>query len=509
MANPFVRVGGFFGRFFGNTIGEAAAYGIGGALREPLHPLLQELTNATWEAGTKAGVSKPLDLAMAAEVAAELVDKYDDMKTQASFSGYDAGHFKDAYGVTLTAPGVGTLLALLRRDQTHAIDFGHGLRKNKLETDWDDALAALRHLPLDPSVIAIAIQRGVMLAPFDLPYTPPTKVGKVPAYPPSSLNAALEAAWSGETVERLRVRTALAGLPLALDQAARATFRKIITPDDYARAVLEGNTRGEWADAAFDVAREILTASQYTELQLRGFYDETARRLNTRKHGMTDDDSDLLYKVLGRSVSVHQVTTGLARGGKYPSVYADVPEPFRAAIQRSNVREEWVGLAYANRYSYPSGFQIRSEAQKGDLTYDETHQILLEVGWSPKWAAHFATSWTGGVAAKADPHVSKAQTQLWTTLHRSYLAGESTEAEVSAALPRAGVAAAAVPDVLAVWDEERTIIRKQLSPAQVKKAYAEAVTNPATGSAWTKDEATAALVARGYSTADATTFLEL
>jgi len=43
----------------------------------------------------------------------------------------------------------------------------------------------------------------------------------------------------------------------------------------------------------------------------------------------------------------------------------------------------------------------------------------------------------------------------------------------------------------------------------VKKAYAKAVPNPATGQAWTRDDALAALIGRGYSPADASTFLDL
>jgi len=43
----------------------------------------------------------------------------------------------------------------------------------------------------------------------------------------------------------------------------------------------------------------------------------------------------------------------------------------------------------------------------------------------------------------------------------------------------------------------------------VKKAYKGLVTNPETGTAWTLEDALAALIARGYSMNDATTFLEL
>src|SRR5205823_6277940 len=106
-------------------------------------------------------------------------------------------------------------------------------------------------------------------------------------------------------------------------------------------------------------------------------------------------------------------------------------------------------------------------------------------------------------------HVAKAQTQLWGTAHRSYIAAESDDAAASAALATAGVAPAAVPQVLDLWRAERDLIRKQLTPAQIKKAYAKSATNEATGAAWTRDEALAALVERGYAPLAAADYLNI
>jgi hypothetical protein len=64
-----------------------------------------------------------------------------------------------------------------------------------------------------------------------------------------------------------------------------------------------------------------------------------------------------------------------------------------------------------------------------------------------------------------------------------------------------------VPAILALWKEERSLIRKQLSPAQIKKAFTGAAINPITGQAWTQAEATQALLDRGYDHNDATVLL--
>ena len=111
-------------------------------------------------------------------------------------------------------------------------------------------------------------------------------------------------------------------------------------------------------------------------------------------------------------------------------------------------------------------------------------------------------------AAKVDPHVTKAQNQLWTTAHSSYKASEIDNPTATAAIEAAGVTAQSAPAVLALWAHERSLVRKQLSPTQVRKALNLGVVNPATGQPWTVADAHAALLARGYDDADATVFLQ-
>jgi hypothetical protein len=229
----------------------------------------------------------------------------------------------------------------------------------------------------------------------------------------------------------------------------------------------------------------------------------------TAKHGMSKADTDLGFQTKGRPVTFHEITTGLARGGTYPSTYADIPEPYRKSAQESDIRPEWASIHHANRYLYPSAFVLRSLAQAGDLGGQQAvEQVLLEIGWKPSFAQHVSTAWTGGATA-GDSHTAKAQTQLWTTTHRSYVAEEIDDATATASLSAAGVAAAAVPAILALWKQERALIRKQLSPAQIKKAVREGVPNPDTGQPWTQADGLAALAARGYDQSDATTLLEL
>ena len=52
------------------------------------------------------------------------------------------------------------------------------------------------------------------------------------------------------------------------------------------------------------------------------------------------------------------------------------------------------------------------------------------------------------------------------------------------------------------------LVRKSLSATQIKKAYTTQTANPATGAAWTLQEAIARLLELGYDQADATVLLE-
>lgn len=483
---------------------EAAAFAAGLAIHPVLAPVLQDVSNFAW----REHPDKRLDLVLAAEVAAEDVDTYGDMEREASFSGFDANRFKWAYGVTLNAPGSGELLAMLRRQTIKPADFTHGLRKAKLEPRWDEALAELEHVRLTPQQLALGIVRSTVTDPGLLAVTLDTSGGVVPAYPVWDGNVLAEARAGGIDAGRLRVMVGEIGLPMSAQQAASAYFRDIIRQGDFNRAILEGDTRPEWAPFILEQARQIPTAHDGIEWRLRGWTDDAGMYAQTRRHGMSKADTDLLFQVLGRPLSFHQVFIGERRGGVYDGPTDAIDPAFLKALRESNIRPEWYNLAWAQRYSYPSPFVLRSLAQAGDLGGQAAVEtILLEIGWPPKMAADVSRAWVGG-GGGADTHVGKAQTQLWNRIHTSYLSAEIDEAEATATLPAAGVDAAAIPAVLQAWDAERDLIRKQLTPTQLRKALGQGVANPVTGQPYTFDEVRDLLVARGYTVNDATVFLQ-
>jgi hypothetical protein len=251
---------------------------------------------------------------------------------------------------------------------------------------------------------------------------------------------------------------ARSGLAMAPVMAAQANFRGILTDNDYKLTIARGDLFPAFAAPVLEVSRQIPTAGEAVQYQLRGFTDRAGRTALTQLHGMTDANSDILYNIAGRAPSDRQVYVGLARGAKYPSSYADVPSPFREAIQRSDIRPEFADIVYQNRYSLPSAFVVRSLLTDGAIDQARGSTILQHEGWPPDLAdlvsTHYAAS---GGAATVDPHVKKAQTTLFTEAHKAYVKIGLSQAQVVPALDDLAVPAAAQAEVFKLWDAEKQL----------------------------------------------------
>lgn len=433
--------------------GLAIGTGLGGAISDTVTPRLETFKQSQWQAHP----DKPLDLGTAAAVAAEDVDSYGDMEAEALLTGFDSTRFAHAWGETLNAPGIGTLLELQRRAAEAPIDFAHGLRKAKLEQQWDAALRNLVEARLSPAEIALGIVRSVVEDPGLQVGANDTSGGVVPAYPVSSIDTLQEASFGGYDRERLRVLVGEIGLPMSLHEAASAYFRKIIELPDFYKAVAQGDTRPAWGPFILEQARQIPTAHDGIEARLRGWTDDAGMYAQTARHGMSEADTDLILKVSGRPLSFHQVFIGERRGGTYDGPTTGIDAAFLKSLQESNVRPEWYNLAWAQRYAYPTAFVLRSLTQTGEISEQDAHNVLLFEGWEPTFAAKVAAAWATPAAAKADPWVGKADTQLWTATHKGYVGGAVDVATAQAAFGLIGIAADAQTAVLARWDAEKAL----------------------------------------------------
>lgn len=488
----------------GSTPELLAAAAIGAAASAALEPAFEVPRQDAWSNNR----NRIFDAQVVARLVAQGGIDLGSGQEEAHREGFSDDKFDQLVYLAQTVPGVPEALTLWRRGLIGDDLFTHVIVKAGLDQRYAAPLQALKTAEIvGIGDLAYGVVRGILPAPSWVPVAPPTSGTSVPRFPQVPIDPVAEAAKLGFDEAQFQIMVGRSGLSLAPGLAATAFFRGLINAEDYLLAIAEGDLRTEWAQTLQDASRQVPTAGEFVEGWLRGWVTQKQAEDGAALHGMSPTHTDLLYKIKGRPVTFHEITTGLARGGVYPSTYDDIPEPYRKAIQEADIRPEWASIHHANRYLYPSAFVLRALAQAGDLgDQAAVEQILLEIGWKPSFATQVSTAWLGGTGV-ADKHVAKAQTSLWTTTHRSYIAEEIDDATATAALQAAGVSAASIPAVLALWQEERSLIRKQLTPTQIRKAVSGAVINPATGVAWTHADALAALLARGYSQADAEVFL--
>jgi hypothetical protein len=443
----------------------ALANGVGFGLALTAAPALTPLATALRQTAFTADPNLAPDVyQLAAGVAQGQVDPAAALDW-AHKHGISDSAFAALVQIANTGPPLGLAFEAWRRGTLSTGDFQDALNRAAIEPRWWPALRDLKTSRLDLGAIATAVHRGIM-ADSGLLVTPvPGGSGTVPRIPVSSLDTLAEFAAHGVDPERARVLVADTGLPLALGEMLQLYNRNKVSATDVKVSIAESNVRNEYMDVALDLARRLLTPHEYAEAELRGVLSPQEAVNGAGLSGIDPADYATLFAILGRPLSIHQVTTGLARGGTYGGTYSDVPAgPYRDAIRRSAVRPEYASLDYANRFSYPSGFQIKSEA--ADLGKAQTQQLLLEVGWSPHWADVFSTKWSGAGtgAAAVDPHVKKAQSSLFTEAHKAYVKVGLSQAQVTPALTKLAVSPADQQEVFSLWDVEKQLAAEVPAP---------------------------------------------
>jgi hypothetical protein len=478
------------------TAGLAIGTGLGGAIEDTVRPRLESFRQSQWQAHPDVALTP----GVAAEVTAENYDTFQAMEAEAARNGYNATRFQYLYDVTVTAPGMGELIAMLRRNSEQAIDFTHGLRKAKLETRWDAALANLANQRLSAPDIAYMVVRGVLPDDGMLGQSLPTRADNLNLPPQIALDPIAEAALTGWDKERLRAFIGRSGLAMAPVMAAQARFRGILTQNDYELTIARGDLYPAYAHPVLEASRQIPTTDQFVEAHLRGWITAQEMYAGTALHGMTQPNTDLQYHIHRRPLSPHQIKQALARGASFNPEQGEITDPYTASVHQANLGPEWYEMAVSLQGSYPSLFITNRLVTQGTISADTGRTWLERSGLADTVVTSMHDFWTSGTGTTADPHVTKAENQLWTTAHKSYVGEMIDSATATTALGAAGVSAGAISAVLSRWNEERSLIRKQLSPAQIKKALKDGL--------YTQTQAVDALLARGYDQADATILLE-
>lgn len=496
---------GDLGGIAANTAGETIAFAAGRAGSETLSPIAEAVAQKAWQTAP----IRAFDPELAAKIVTERIENSDWGVAESARSGISPERFADLLAEAYAPVGFGELLQMRRRGTISADDFDHGVDKLAVEEQYRAGLTDLQNLKLSPAEIALGIVRSVIADPGLLAVTLDTGDSNIAKYPVAALDAIAEAAAAGIDTDRLRVLVGEVGLPMSAQQAASAYFRAIITLGAFNQAILEGDTRPEWAAAILDQARQIPTAHDYIESHLRTWIDQQAMYDGTALHGMSSTDTDLLFSVAGRPLPPHQITKGLARGGSYDGPTDQIPEAFLKAIAESNVRPEYYELDFlANQYSWPSYFVLKPLVAAGTLTVDEATSIFEWSGWEPTLAAKTAASFGSSTssaklpteaqlatqyeagqidratyvsdleargysadnaekvasATDAKPLIS-ARTAILTKLRNGVVGGGISAEQATAELEKTTVAPATIPQLVAAWQHEYAIEHPETATA--------------------------------------------
>lgn len=470
-------------------------YAIGTAAGPSLEPFVQDLANEAW----KLNQVLPVDPETAAAVVAEDVEQNAWGVDQAAQSGISEASFAAILGETLNAPGTGPLFEMWRRGLIDAAQFEHGLRKAKYEAQWDAPLQGLHDVLLSPQELAAMQQQQFVTID----------------------RANSEAALQGMTAERQQLLFEINGLPPGVAEALTMLRRGIIDATVFAQIVAEGHTKTKYTADLLALETQVLGHNDYVTARVRGWIDDAAMYAGGALTGYSQPDMDLLFKNHGRPLSWHQIFIGLRRGGVYDGPTTGIDPAFLKGLQESDIRPEWYSLAWAQRFSYPAAFVLRTLTQAGDLTQAETEQILLYEGWEPTLATTVSTKWagtTGTTAAQkkqtlshltdeylsgaltraalvtaltalgytaeqadaeitlAEFNASKAErTRNTKLIEKQYVAVKLSDAQAQADLASLGWPANVVADKLAAWTIERNIQATTLTVAQVAAALKKGV----------------------------------
>jgi hypothetical protein len=340
MAPPRTGPLGVVGKYAGSAASGTAAFAAGAAIAPAMTPLLQALRNETW----KQYPDVPPDAYLLAEGVAQGQVDPKQAAEWASEQGIGVKQWAALVNIANTGPGLSAAMELWRRGIIDAAGFKRALKRMGLEAEWIDGLALTKPRLLDVADLARAIHRGLIPDPGLLQGELPAGEGNVPAYPVYPINALDEAQGHGYSRNDLGVLVGLQGNPMGAHEAANAVFRGILTPDDYLRAIAEGNTRNEWAHAIYEQSRQIPTARDFIENALRGYRTLDEAIAGAAKHGMTAEDATMIYQNAGRPMNIRQITQALARGASFNPEPGEITDPYMASIVEGRLKPGYYEL---------------------------------------------------------------------------------------------------------------------------------------------------------------------
>jgi hypothetical protein len=495
-------------------------YAIGTAAGPSLEPFVQDLANLAW---TENQVMPPDAMTLALGVAQGQVDPAQ-AQSWASQTGFGTDQFAALVDIANVGPPLGNAYDAWRRGLLTDVEFTTALKRTGLEEQWNVAMQGLKTHLYDLAALANGMQQGFVPDGGLLQPAPDAGAATVAQNAALNIDPIAEAAKLGYSADQLQLAAELAGLPPGPELLQTWVRRGAASEQDLVNGVRQGHTKSEWAQKYLDTIPQVLGHLDYTAARVRGYITNADYYTGGALTGYAPDQLDLLHKTHGRPPSWRQVWIGIQRGGEILSPTDDltpastgIDPVFFAALQQSDIQQQWYDIVWHLRWNYPPPFVLRTLGADGTLNTADIQQILDFEGYEPTLAAKIATAFGGGAGQTAtqkkqtlahltDEYLSGALsaanlTTLLTTslgytaeqaaeeiklaefgatkavrtkntklIEKQYVGTKLSEAQARSDLAALGWPANVIDNYIAGWNIERNIALTTLSLAQITAA---------------------------------------
>jgi hypothetical protein len=166
---------------------------------------------------------------------------------------------------------------------------------------------------------------------------------------------------------------------------------------------------------------------------------------------MSQEDVDILFQNAGRPLVAHQITTALARGAQFHPEPNEQQDPYQAAVQESNVKPSYYEMWIANRYTYPSLFQLNQLVKAGAINADTAKDWANKDGYAPEVQDALHAFWQGQSPSASGASTPSAKNFTYSQIHQAWRHSVFGDAEALTELEAIGYPAAKAQTLLNTW----------------------------------------------------------
>ena len=305
--------------------------------------------------------------------------------------------------------------------------------------------------PVDPSIIATAVGRGLNLG------SPPTV--NVPQW------AYDEAAKQGIPAGDIDLMASIIGLPPALQELFEMYRREIISLDEVKTGLREGDFRDDWIDRAVQLAHAWLTPLDFVRAAVQSQMSYSEAKVWAEKTGLettthvpiatggteaTPDMFGLAFAIAGRPPGPQELGRMANRRIISWSGAGANETTFQQGIAESDIKTKWTDALAKLQVYVPPPRQVGTLLQHGAISAEQA-QLYWEYGGVPPELAR------GYVYMTEQQHIGQDKLLAAGEVKTGYYDGIFDHEQALSLLSDLGYRGAVAEDMLAILDFRREI----------------------------------------------------